>query len=154
MVIRELLADNHTQGISTQSLEPQILFADDGYFAFILDPPPALMLGACLVLGCAISSFAYRRQVDKQQTPIFICAIIMTITIGLALGVNTNLIMLAMIPWALVLAMILSAGVHWLSRRYRRSRITAYCEIRCCELGEKEAVASSSENLEKITVES
>jgi hypothetical protein len=76
------------------------------------------MLFACLILGCSISSFAYRRQDgDKYQTPIFAVAIASATIFGLAMGVNANVIMLGIIPWALCLAMIGSVTVHWLIRR-------------------------------------
>jgi hypothetical protein len=124
-------------------------FKPDGHFGFILDPPPALMLGACLVLGCAISSFAYRRQEqDKLQTPIFLGAIALATTIGFALGTNANLIMLGMIPWGLCSAMVLSTFVHWMMRRCskagNRERRVRFSMVTCCELerGEKEVLSN------------
>jgi len=103
-----------------------------GHFGFVLDPSPLLMLGACLVLGCSISSFAYQRQEhDKFQTPIFVLAISLASILGIGLGTNANLITLGLVPWALCLAMVLSACVHWILRRCsRRSSIS-------CEADEK-----------------
>lgn len=93
------------------------------------------MLGACLFLGCAISSFAYRRQDgDRFQAPIFVFAITAATISGLAMEVNANIVMLALIPWALCGSMILSTGVHWLLRRCSRGN---YSRTYCCELGEK-----------------
>jgi len=100
------------------------------------------MLIACLILGLSISSFAYRRQEgDRFQTPIFVLAITSATVFGLALGVNANVIMLGVIPWALCLAMIGSVAVHWLIRRCSRDRGAIYTEIHCCEQGEKEPLA-------------
>lgn len=123
-------------GLQIQLLE----VVPSGYFEWILDPPPALMLFACLVLGCSISSFAYRRQDgDKFQTPIFALAITSATIFGLAMGVNANVIMLGVIPWALCLAMIGSVAVHWLIRRCSRDRKVLYTKIHCCNQSEKEA---------------
>jgi hypothetical protein len=98
------------------------------------------MLGACLLLGCSISSFAYRRQEqDDYQTPIFVLAIAASTAFGYMLGINANIIMLGLIPWALCTAMIFSVAVHWIVRRCSRSRNT-YTEIHCCEQGEKEVL--------------
>jgi len=103
-----------------------------GHFGFILDPSPPLMLSACLVLGCSISSFAYQRQEhDKFQTPIFVLAISLASILGIGLGTNANLIMLGLVPWALCFAMVLSSFVHWTLRRCsRKSSIS-------CEADEK-----------------
>ncbi len=96
------------------------------------------MLGACLVLGCSISSFAHRRQQgDRYQSLIFVLAITQCTIFGLVLGVNANLIMLGLIPWALCVAMIYSVAVHWLVRRCRRD---VYLKLHCCEMGEKEVL--------------
>lgn len=97
------------------------------------------MLGACLVLGCAISSFAYRRQDrDKLQTPVFIAAITLACTLGFAWDLNANLIMLGMIPWALCGAMVVCTIVNAIVGTLDRRRQIMYAEVRvqCCELGE------------------
>jgi len=116
------------------SHEPSLAF-DPGHITFIFDPSPTVMLAACLALGCAISSFAYRRQEgDRYQAPIFVFAITAATISGLALNVNANLIMLGLIPWALCGAMIFSTGVHCFLRMFSRARLT---RTYCCELGEK-----------------
>lgn len=96
------------------------------------------MLGSCLVLGCAISSFAYRRQdIDKLQTFIFIAAITLACTIGLATDLNANLIMLGMIPWALCAAMVVCTVVNSvIGNSSRRQILYAQVRVRCCELGD------------------
>jgi hypothetical protein len=119
--------DAHSPSQEDQS---QIRAFDPGHFSFILDPSPALMLFSCLILGCSISSFAYRRQDhDKLQTPIFVLAITTASTFGFGMGVNANLIMLGLIPWALCFAMIFSATVHWLARRCSRRTSFILCDI-------------------------
>lgn len=96
-----------------------MLAFDPGYFSVILDPSPALMLSSCLVLGCAISSFAYRRQnQDRYQTYILVIAIVFASVTGLATNVDVNLIMLGLVPWTMCFAMIFSSTLHWLVRRY------------------------------------
>jgi hypothetical protein len=88
------------------------------------------MLSSCLILGCAISSFAYRRQEqDKYQTAIFIIAIGGASAAGLILRVDANLIMLGLIPWALCLAMIISSSLHWLLKSYNSHQTNICCDI-------------------------
>jgi hypothetical protein len=131
--------ENGNTSAPGSGLQIQLPEVGSGHFEWILDPPPALMLFACLVLGCSISSFAYRRQDgDRYQTPIFVLAITSATIFGLALGVNSNIIMLGVIPWALCLAMIGSVATHWLIRRCSRDRVVTYTEIHCCQQGEKE----------------
>jgi uncharacterized membrane protein YoaK (UPF0700 family) len=104
----------------------QIQAFNPGHFSFILDPSPALMLVFSLVLGCSISSFCYRRQEqDKFQGPIFVLVITAATIFGFGLGINANLIMLGLIPWALCFSMVFSTSVHWLVRRC--SKRMSYC---------------------------
>lgn len=119
--------------------------ADEGHFPWILDPPPpALMLGASLALGCAVSSFAYRRhESDRYQTPVFVLALTTAAIAGIARGWGGNLIMLALMPWALCGAMFASVGVHAIRRRCCR-RPLAFSETHCCERGEKEPEITKS----------
>jgi len=46
--------------------EQQILGFITGPLSFILDPHPAMLLVCCLILGCSVSSFMYRRQEQRQ----------------------------------------------------------------------------------------
>ena len=88
------------------------------------------MLLSCIILGCSISSFAYRRQEsDRYQTPIFVFAIAAASTVGFGLGVTANLIMLVWIPWAIFAAMLFSICVHGISGRCARSTETIRCQI-------------------------
>ncbi|CAG8959067.1 hypothetical protein HYFRA_00012848 [Hymenoscyphus fraxineus] len=99
---------------TTGNLGTQVRAFGSGYFTFILDPPPAVLLGACIIEGCAISSFAYRRQAtDKYQVPIFLLAISGATIIGIAFNIDANIIMLAVIPWSICFAMITSCIGHW-----------------------------------------
>jgi len=118
--------------------ESRILAFDPGHFSFILDPSPALMLSSCLILGCAISSYAYRRQEqDSYQTLILLTAIGAASAIGLVAGVDVNLIMLGLIPWALCLAMVLSSWLHWLLRRH-----IDFKSLNCCDIDETKVLLS------------
>ncbi|PVH89404.1 hypothetical protein DL98DRAFT_101414 [Cadophora sp. DSE1049] len=122
----------YSTAIGSSMIEKAI---DTSYFAFMLDPSPTLMLFACLILGCSISSFAYRRQrEDVYQSLIFILAITISTIFGFTLGINANLIMLGLIPWALCFAMMCSVTIHWAVRRRTRG---TYTRIQCCEIGEK-----------------
>lgn len=99
------------------------------------------MLGACLLLGCSVSSFAYRRQEeDRFQTLIFMVSLVAATLFGMALEVNANLIMLGLIPWALCLAMIFSVATHWLVKRCSKQGV--YARVVCCETGEKDIAAA------------
>jgi hypothetical protein len=95
------------------------------------------MLGSCLVLGCSISSFAYRRQEsDRFQAPVFALAITIALTAGIAFGVNADLILLGLIPWALCFAMGASVVLHaFLRRTWGLRKRYNYVS---CERGEKE----------------
>lgn len=94
-----------------------------GNRSLILDPYALLLLASCLLLGCSISSFTHRRQGrDKCQSLILVLAILTATTIGLGLGINANLIMLAFVPWALIIAMVFSVFVHSTIRHHRRPR--------------------------------
>jgi hypothetical protein len=109
-----------------------------GYFTFIFDPSPVILLAACILEGCAISSFTYRRQVrDRFQAPIFVISITAVMTTGLACGINANIQMLAVMPWTLCFAMLGSAMIHWL---YRRCAGTTYYRLSVCEVGEKRVI--------------
>ncbi|TVY27872.1 hypothetical protein LHYA1_G003046 [Lachnellula hyalina] len=134
---RTYVSKQRISPIPSSSENPLLAF-DPGHITFILDPTPPVMLVACLALGCAISSFAYRRQDhDRYQAPLFILAITAATFSGLALDVNSDIIMLGLIPWAVCAAMAASTGLHWFLRsfsdRVRKCSTTVYC----CGLGEK-----------------
>jgi drug/metabolite transporter (DMT)-like permease len=81
------------------------------------DPSPQSMIGACILFGCALSSYSYRRQeTDSYQTAIFGLAGGCAVALGLALEIAGNLIMMGYVPWALCLAMLVS----WLSHSFAR----------------------------------
>ena len=88
------------------------------------------MLSCCLILGCSVSSFIYRRQErDRFQTPLFLLVTGIAITLGIGVHVHPNLIMLVLIPWALCFAMIISSLGHWVLRRCGRQRRKTMYEI-------------------------
>ncbi|KAF7951370.1 hypothetical protein EAE96_006685 [Botrytis aclada] len=94
---------------------------NSGRLRVILDPYALSLLASCLLLGVSISSFTHRRQgYDRCQSLILVLAILTATTIGLGLGIDANLIMLGFVPWALILAMVLSVFVHWAARRHRK----------------------------------
>lgn len=94
------------------------------------------MLSSCIALGCSISSFAYRRQEeDRFQSLIFVAGIIAATVLGLSVEMDASLVMLALIPAALVAAMITSTSMHWALRRLRTSSLNI--RIRCVERGEQ-----------------
>jgi hypothetical protein len=69
-----------------------------------------------MLLAC-LSSYSYKRQdLDKYQNAFFILAICGACAFGALYRSDANLIMLGYIPWALCLAMILSAFSHWMLR--------------------------------------
>jgi len=87
---------------------------------WLLDPSPHLMLGACVVLGCSISSYTHRQQEhDKFQTYIFALLLCCACGLGAGFGSSANLLMLGYIPWALCTGIAVSALVHWMLRKYQ-----------------------------------
>lgn len=135
LLITAASTNESDQASTPAGSKPQVHAFDPGYFTIIFDPSPGILLGSCIVEGCAISSFAYRRQAkDRFQAPIFVSAITGATIFGLAWGINANIIMLAFIPWSVCFAMITSSMGHWLARRYPRTRYTAAFS---CEVGEK-----------------
>ncbi|KAI0021015.1 hypothetical protein F4780DRAFT_308097 [Xylariomycetidae sp. FL0641] len=90
---------------------------------------PILVVGACVVLGCCVSSYTYRRrQQDQYQTTVFVVAIAWALCVGLAVGCSADMILLAMVPWAINMAIFSSflghAAVRWLSMRPKCDRET------------------------------
>ena len=106
------------QSNNPDDTELRIQAFDPGHFSFVLDPSPALVLVFCVVLGCSVSSFCYRNQGQHRfQALIFVLATIAAINLGFGLGVNANLILLGLIPWAMCFSMLFSTAIHWLVRR-------------------------------------
>src|SRR6266566_5179665 len=74
-------------------------------------PSPELLLVACLVLGCSVSSFLHRRQAEDQyQLLVFILCI--ACAVFLAWGGPADVILLRYIPWAMCAAMAISYYGH------------------------------------------
>ena len=79
-----------------------------------------VMLFPCLVLGCSVSSFAYRRQGrDHLQAIVFTLFILGALIVGFATKASPNLILLAYLPWAVCMAMAASYSGHRLVTRLR-----------------------------------
>ncbi|KAF7918098.1 hypothetical protein EAE99_009085 [Botrytis elliptica] len=113
----------HEKERMNSNTKPMGYTFNSGSLGVMLDPYALSLLASCILLGCSISSFTHRRQgQDRCQSLILVFAILTATTIGFGLGINSNLIMLGFVPWALILAMILSVFVHWTVRRHRRSR--------------------------------
>ncbi|KAF7912967.1 uncharacterized protein EAF01_001988 [Botrytis porri] len=113
----------HEQGRINPSNKPMSYTINSGSLGVVLDPYALSLLASCILLGYSISSFTHRRQGhDRCQSFILVSAILMATTIGFGLGIDSNLIMLGFIPWALILAMVLSVFIHWTARRHRRPR--------------------------------
>ena len=91
--------------------------------AYIFNPGPATMLGACLIFGYCLSSYSYRwRDFNKYQTPILILSICSACAVGTILDDDANLILLGYIPWAICVGILESAVCHWLIRQLGASR--------------------------------
>ncbi|KAF7895330.1 hypothetical protein EAF00_007144 [Botryotinia globosa] len=113
----------HEQARMNSNTKPTGQTFNSGSLGVILDPYALSLLVSCVLLGCSISSFTHRRQGhDRCQSLILAFAILTATTIGFGLGIDSNLIMLGFVPWALILAMVLSVFVHWTVRRHRRPR--------------------------------
>ena len=115
---RRTWADHFFQGFNLSRLSEDFHSEEFDLKSSIVDPSPALMLSCCLILGCSVSSFIYRRQEhDQFQTPFFVLVTTFAVTFGIGMHLHSNLIMLALIPWALCFAMITSSLGHWVLRR-------------------------------------
>lgn len=98
------------------------------YFEILKNPPPELVLGSCVLLGCCLSSFAHRRdEKDRLQSVVLVASAFWGIAIGRATGSSANLITLSLIPGAMCLAMLISFSGHefgrWLVNRQRHEDI-------------------------------
>lgn len=82
------------------------------------------MLAACLVLGVSVSSFVYRRQpYDSFQGLVFLLLVVWAVFLGRGMGASANLILLAYVPWAVCVAMLLSYLGHSLARLVRQRAV-------------------------------
>ncbi|KAK0657350.1 hypothetical protein B0T16DRAFT_318834 [Cercophora newfieldiana] len=109
----------------TQSQE-QLVIAEHFIGDAVLNPSPELMLVACLVFGCCVSSFVHRRQgQDASQFVVYALFLTAAVVSGYGLGASANLILLGYAPWAMCAAMAASLYGHALYRKQR-----TYCEKR------------------------
>lgn len=121
-----------------QGFSPHLYFppAGEGFFSWILNPSPALMLVGCIILGCAVSSFAYRRhESDRHQIPIFGLTISAALLVGSLIGYHMHFVLLGMLPWAACFAMIASVCVHAFGRRCCHHSSTEIDLLVRCEKG-------------------
>ncbi|KAL2165244.1 hypothetical protein VTH06DRAFT_540 [Thermothelomyces fergusii] len=85
-------------------------------------PSPGLMLSSCLVFGCCVSSFTYRRQdQDPLQLLVYLVILGCAALIGYAAGAHPYLILLGYLPWATCTAMAISISSHG-AYRYLKSK--------------------------------
>jgi hypothetical protein len=86
-------------------------------FEWVLHPSAAMMIWACVILGCSLSSFVFRhRRQDRFQISVFSVAIAWGILLGYGVGSSLNLIMLGFVPWSLAVAVLLSGTGHSFGR--------------------------------------
>jgi hypothetical protein len=93
----------------------------------LADPSPAILLGACILLGCCVSSYYQRRRnVDAYQTPIFIVWTVLVICVAFTTGSKIATATLSMVPWALCAAMLSSylfhAVLRWTAAKEQRGK--------------------------------
>ncbi|KAL2180303.1 uncharacterized protein P884DRAFT_236984 [Thermothelomyces heterothallicus CBS 202.75] len=87
--------------------------AEDAAGPSVFRPSPGLMLFSCLVFGCCVSSFTYRRQdQDPFQFVIYLILLGCVAMIGYAVGARLHLILLGYLPWATCAAMAISISGH------------------------------------------
>lgn len=78
---------------------------------------PGVMFMSCLGLGCCVLCFLHRNQHRDQYQPlVFASGIVGSVVVGHSAGASLYLILLAYVPWALCMAMFLSACGHALLR--------------------------------------
>ncbi|GAW25162.1 hypothetical protein SAMD00023353_0202270 [Rosellinia necatrix] len=77
-----------------------------------------LLLASCLVLGCSVSSYRHRmRGREPYQGAIFLGWIVWVGLVGLGAGCEVGTVLAAMLPWALVAAMLSSYWGHLGAKR-------------------------------------
>jgi hypothetical protein len=90
---------------------------------FLLHPSAALVLSSCLLFGCCVASFFYRRRtMDPWQGLVFVVFIAWAAAVGYGVGASANLIVLGFLPWATCAAMLVSMLVQSLTRSVRSRR--------------------------------
>lgn len=114
--------DGPVSSLTLQVLQGSMIGEDNnrGHHLLVLitRPAPGLMFGSCILLGCCLSSFTHRRQIeDRYQAAVFILIAIWGAALGKAIGASTNMITLGFVPWALCAAMPLSFLGHAVARR-------------------------------------
>jgi predicted MFS family arabinose efflux permease len=87
---------------------------------------PGLLLGACVVLGCCLSSYYQRRrEQDTYLTLVFLAWIALVVCVARGAGSSADIAMLGMVPWALCAAMLSSSMLHvvlgWLTDKGNRA---------------------------------
>jgi len=75
------------------------------------------MLFSCLIFGCCVSSFTYRRQSqDPLQVFVFVLLLGGAALIGYGARASVHLVLLGYLPWATCAAMTVSISSHSLYR--------------------------------------
>jgi hypothetical protein len=89
----------------------------------IANPSPGLLLGACLVLGCRVSSYYQRRRdLDAYQAHLLVFWIVWVVFVALRTGSSTNMAALGILPGALCSFMMSSCLLHAVLRRLATKR--------------------------------
>lgn len=90
---------------------------------FILHPSPTVMILACILLGCSVSSFIIRhRREDRFQAFVFAAIIVWGALLGYGVNSSLNLVMLGFVPWSMAIAMVVSSIGHSFGRWWWRHR--------------------------------
>jgi len=101
-------SDHGVHEISIASKGVMFRFLD-----FLLHPSPAVMIWACVILGCSVSSFVFRhRRQDRFQALVFGVVIAWVVILAYGIGSSLNLILLGFVPCSLTIAMLLSSIGH------------------------------------------
>ncbi|KAL2271124.1 hypothetical protein VTJ83DRAFT_495 [Remersonia thermophila] len=86
----------------------------------IFRPPPGLVLFACLMFGCCVSSFVHRRRGrDRFQAFVYLVVLGSAALVGYSLTADAHLVLLGCFPWATCAAMVISMAGHGLYRCLR-----------------------------------
>ncbi|KAI0401242.1 hypothetical protein F4802DRAFT_435929 [Xylaria palmicola] len=68
-----------------------------------------LLLASCIVLGCCVSSYRHRmRESEPYWGTVLLFWIASVVLLGLGVGCEIDTVLVAMLPWALVAAMLTS----------------------------------------------
>ena len=87
------------------------------------------MTGSCIMFGCSVSSFVYRRQEkDPAQQYVFVVLVLYAVVVGWGLRTGAEVVQLVYVTWAMTLAMPICVAVFWLRVSLANRRVDSFVQ--------------------------